>query len=112
MNSKVVQKVLARDTWCWHCGTESGLVIHHRRGRKMGGSKILDRLDNLIRVCAAYNLLMESDANIATQARDMGHKLGSWDGFDTPLFDKGLVAWFILTEKGEKLPSGPPQFLI
>lgn len=112
MNSKVVQKVLARDSWCWHCATESGLVIHHRRNRGMGGSTKLDRADNLIRVCAGYNLAMEAEANVASQARDMGHKLGSWDGFDTPLFDKGLGAWFILTEKGEKLPSQPPQFLI
>jgi hypothetical protein len=78
----------------------------------MGGSKKLDRADNLIRVCAGYNFAMESDPDIAEDAREKKHKLGSWDGFDTPLFDNGLGAWFILTEKGDKLPSQPPQFLI
>jgi len=112
MNSKLVQTIIGRDAWCWHCGTDTGLVIHHRKNRGMGGSKKLDRADNLIRVCAGYNFAMESDPDIAEDAREKKHKLGSWDGFDTPLFDNGLGAWFILTEKGEKLPSQPPQFLI
>lgn len=79
----------------------------------MGGrGNKLDRPENLIRVCAQYNFEMESNANTASQARDYGHKLGSWDGFDTPVFDVSLGSWFILTNDGRKVPSGPPMYLI
>jgi len=78
----------------------------------MGGSKVLDKLSNIIMVCAQYNGQMESDANIANLARDYGHKLGNWDGFDTPVFDKPMERWFIITDDGRKVPSGPPMFLI
>lgn len=110
--AKVYQAVKERDAWCWHCGTETELVLHHRRNRGMGGSIKLDRQDNLIRVCSRYNFEMESNPKIAAEARERGHKLGSWDGFDTPILDVALGKWFILTNDGRKVPSGPPMFLI
>lgn len=78
----------------------------------MGGSKTLDRLDNLIRVCSVYNGLMESDSATATQARDYGHKLGSWDDFNTPVFDNTDWVWYQLDEKGGKTVCEPPNYLI
>jgi len=30
-----------RDPYCVHCGETTDLVIHHRKNRGMGGSKVL-----------------------------------------------------------------------
>ena len=97
---------------CPHCGATTALQIHHRKNRGMGGSKQLDRFDNLLRVCAALNYKMESDAATASEARDMGWKLGNWDGFEMPYFDKVTNKWYQLTEDGRKLQSNPPMYLI
>lgn len=109
---KMSLQLRERDPYCIHCGADDTLQTHHRQNRGMGGSKKLDRLDNLIRICAWLNYMMEQDADVAAEARDMGWKLGSWDGFDTPVFDKTLQTWFILTADGRKVPSTPPMYLI
>lgn len=101
-----------RDGHCWHCGQEEGLVLHHRMNRGMGGrGKSLDKYENLIRVCTSYNMLMESDSRTAKQAREWGHKLGSWDDFDTPCFDVTENRWYLLDEKGNKHDTGERQSL-
>lgn len=97
---------------CPHCGATDGLQVHHRKNRGMGGSKILDRFENLIRVCAQLNYAMESDAIQASEARDMGWKLGQWDGFDMPYFDRPAGQWFLLTKDGQKVPVDAPMYLI
>lgn len=112
MKPKLIQQLRDRDTHCYHCGQTNDLVPHHRRNRAMGGSKLLDKLSNLILVCSAYNGAMEADATIASQARDFGHKLGQWDNFDTPVFDKVSRRWFMITDNGDKIETVPPQFLI
>ena len=109
---KMSLQLRERDPYCWHCGESDTLQVHHRRNRGMGGSIKLDRFDNLIRVCAWLNYAMEQNADIAAEAREMGWKLGQWDGFDTPVFDKTLVKWFILTQDGRKVESAPPMYLI
>lgn len=109
---KMSLQLRERDPYCIHCGADDTLQTHHRQNRGMGGSKKLDRLDNLIRICAWLNYMMEQDADVAAEARSMGWKLGSWDGFDTPVFDKTMQAWFILTADGRKVPSTPPMYLI
>lgn len=101
-----------RDPYCLHCGADTELQVHHRRNRGMGGSKTLDRYDNLIRICAWLNYQMEQNADIATEARDMGWKLGQWDGFDNPVFDKMQGKWFTLTSTGTKVETSPPMYLI
>ena len=104
-------QVKARDTHCWHCGTTDDLQVHHRQNRGMGGrGKLLDRTDNLVLVCAAYNYAMESNAEVAKLARERGHKLGSWDGFDTPILDVPTGIWFILTSDGRKVKGLPRHF--
>lgn len=112
MKKSLLITLLRRDHYCWHCGTNFDLVPHHRMNRGAGGSKVLDRPDNLLLVCAGYNWEMEADAKILTRARELGHKLRRTDEFSTPAFDNYAQQWFILTEEGEKLAtdSGTPQF--
>jgi hypothetical protein len=55
---------------------------------------------------------MESDAGVATEARSQGWKLGQWDGFDTPVFDKMQQKWWLFDEKGNKFETSPPMFLL
>lgn len=111
LSNKLMNSLRARDSHCWHCGATEGLVPHHRRNRGIGGSKNLDRLDNLMLVCGIYNGLMESDADIAQQARKFGHKLGQWDGFEHPAYDQITDIWFELSQAGTKHQSTPPQYL-
>tara|TARA_R110000772_G_C13181560_1_gene428090 strand:- start:437 stop:775 length:339 start_codon:yes stop_codon:yes gene_type:complete len=106
-----LRKIRERDAYCVHCGADSGLQIHHRRNKQMGGSKLLDRLDNLLRVCAELNYAMEADAAIAASAREMGWKLRQWDGFDTPVFDSVQDKWFVLDKQGGKTESNSSDSL-
>ena len=46
----------------------------------------------------------------AKLARQRGHKLGSWDGFDTPILDVPTGNWFILTSDGRKVKGLPKHF--
>jgi len=100
--------VEARDQACWHCGREDELQVHHRRNRGMGGTKgktadATNSPQNLIRVCADYNYLMEANARVAAQARGWGHKLGSWEDASKPVFDCASFTWYVLTHEGEKV---------
>lgn len=104
LSKALLKKLQERDKWCWHCGS-TDLVPHHRKNRQAGGSKLLDRLDNIILVCAQYNGLMESDADVAEQARKFGHKLRSWEEFRTAVFDRPSGTWYVLGEEGEKWTS-------
>lgn len=78
----------------------------------MGGSKVLDSLQNVILVCSQYNGLMESDANVANQARDNGHKLSKFLAPSEPCFDIVFGKWYYLDTKGEKHETEPPSYLI
>lgn len=111
LSRKQIIQLRERDPYCYHCG-EYETVPHHRRNRAMGGSKILDRLDNLIMVCAEYNGNMESNAHIASQARDFGHKLGQWDGFEMPVFDQLSKIWYQLGNDGSRATCDAPNYLI
>lgn len=112
--SKILQLVRDTHSYCPHCGADTGLQIHHRANRGMGGrpKNSMDRFDNLLRVCPALNYQMESNPDVAATAREMGWKLGQWDGFDTPYFDKVVSKWYLLTQDGRKLETTPPQYLI
>ncbi len=107
-----LRRAVEAHPYCPHCGATNGLQTHHRANRGMGGSKAMDRFDNYLRVCAALNYAMESDAAVAAEARDMGWKLGKWDGFDSPYFDRVAMRWFYLTENGQKIACDPPNYLI
>lgn len=112
MNQRLRKQIEDRDQHCWHCGATDELVLHHRKNRQMGGSKNLDRADNLIRVCAAYNFAMEAQPVIAERAREFGHKLESWREFSDAVFDMAEGRWYFLTQDGRKDYTNPPAYLI
>jgi hypothetical protein len=78
----------------------------------MGGSKLIDTPQNLIRVCQNYNLLMESDPQTAAEAREYGHKLQSWRDISDPVFDTPNLTWYKLTEDGDRVATEAPSYLI
>ena len=96
--------ILERDPHCYHCGQSEDLVIHHRRNKGMGGSKLLDTPDNLMAVCSRYNGEMESVAGVAAQARQWGHKLPVWVSLNEPVFDVAGGWWFLLPD-GSRVES-------
>ena len=112
VSDRVRRQIEARDSHCWHCGTQQNLQIHHRRNRGFGSSKLLDTPQNLIRVCAAYNYAMEANANTAADAREFGHKLQSWRDITDPVFDQSELTWYKLTEDGDRVKTEAPSYLI
>lgn len=112
MKSSDIQKLRDRDLHCWHCGATSDLVPHHRANRGMGGFKVYDTLQNVIMICAIYNGLMESNAAVAKEARDLGHKLSKYQSPTQPVFDNWSRLWYFLDDKGNKVVTEPPSYLI
>jgi hypothetical protein len=55
---------------------------------------------------------MESDAAVANQARDLGHKLSKFASPSAAVFDNVQKKWFYLDEKGNKFETEPPSYLI
>ncbi len=53
-------------------------------------------------VCSFYNGAMESDAAVAAKAREQGHKLSQWQGFDEAVFDNYSQSWYRLLDTGQK----------
>jgi hypothetical protein len=102
--AKIRKLIEARDDHCYHCGDTEELQIHHRRNRGMGGSKLLDTPDNLMRVCGRYNFAMEADPHIALQARAWNHKLPVWEKKNLPVFDRA-GGWWYLHADGSKSRS-------
>jgi len=69
----------------------------------VGGSKLLDGLDNLMLVCAFWNGEMESTSADAASARGWGHKIPAWQTSDMPVFDLVKHRWYTLLENGTKV---------
>jgi len=113
VNKATRDKVLARDGGsCYHCGETEAISIQHRQNRGMGGSKLQDRLDNLIVLCSAMNLAIESDSTQADYAREHGWKLNSWDDYSAPVFRAETLKWYQLGIKGELSQVDAPSWLI
>ena len=104
VTTKLRQILEQRDPYCLHCGDEDTLQVHHRKGRGMGGrpKNSLDRLDNLLRVCAWLNYQMEANWKIAQHAREKGWKLSQSDDMAKPVFDTMQSTWYLLREDGTK----------
>jgi hypothetical protein len=100
MRPKEFRKILDRQGGvCPHCGTTEGLVPHHRKNRKMGGSRRLEVPSNVLAVCSQLNGLMESDAQTAEWARGRGWKLRNHDDpASTPIKDNTTNSWWLLDD--------------
>lgn len=99
-------KVLERDVCCWHCGRmDETLVPQHRINRGMGGSKLLDTPSNLIALCSASNVLMESDSEFREKSLMNGWKLERYKFPEqTPVYDFMKGDWFLIDNDWNKTP--------
>lgn len=100
--NQAIQLAIKMHWYCPHCGDTDTLQTHHRKNRGMGGTpkRSLDRFDNLLRVCAELNFLMESNPEMAKQAREYGWKLRQYESFAKPYFDIVAQKWFELSIDG------------
>ena len=109
ITAHVRKKLKTRDPYCLHCGDDANLVVHHRKNRQMGGSKLLDHYSNLLMVCESYNFRMEASEVIAEDARKFGHKLSSWQDFSEPVYDECDGNWYVLNDDGTKSVVDSPE---
>jgi len=110
MKSKEFQKYLKRDGYCLHCGATEALSPNHRAGRGMGGSKVLDRPANVVILCSAMNLLIESEASVAKLALSRGWKLYRWQSpEEQPVYDAVQGVWFYLDNDFNRVEWTDPK---
>lgn len=106
MNRRQFAPYLARDMHCF-CGClgrEETYVPNHRASRGMGGSKLLDRPSNVMVMCSELNGLIESNADLAEQARAYGWKLHRWQvPEDEPIYDRTTGEWFLLDNEYNRI---------
>ena len=58
---------------CTACGTVA-VDIHHLEGRKIGGSKNKDFIENLIALCRRCHIKAETDKNFNNQLKELNKK--------------------------------------
>jgi len=105
MTPKQFKLYLDRDqSRCYHCGiTGDQLIPQHRAGRGMGGSKIRNRISNIIVFCSNANGALESDPEFAQLGRELGWKLSAYeDPTTTPIFEAWSGSWWILNDEGSR----------
>lgn len=93
----------------WHfegvCDLET-LVPHHRVNRGMGGRASLNRLSNLVWLCAVVNGLIESSAEWAVGARVRGIKLSGHAEPSRERVRHAVHGWCLLTDDGAVVEVG------
>ena len=104
ISAKVKKLIRERDQYCWHCGSDTDLVIHHRRNRGSGGSKNpeINQPSNLMLICWYWNQAIESHYQSAEWSRMWGHKIASWQDYSHPVFDRYAMGWYVLKNDGSK----------
>ncbi len=101
----------ARDQHCvWHgpsCDPDL-LVPQHRSGRGMGGSRLKNHLSNGVAMCSIVNGLIESDAELAAEARRRGIKISLHaDTAAVPVEYPGGRIYYLLDDgTREEAPDG------
>lgn len=101
MNKKTFQKLLDRDKACLHCGlVDDTLILNHRGNRGMGGFKAANNPANLIVLCSAMNLKIESNAVYANLALDYGWKISKHaDPLIQPVYSVVDGEWWLLDDE-------------
>lgn len=88
------------------------LVVHHRKGRGMGGVKSRNRVANGLLVCDAFNTRVEQDADYARQARNYGWLLRTDNEIETvPVWIPWLQRSVYLDNHGHYLSEGSHQIV-
>lgn len=97
MKPKDFQKLVARDSYCLHCGETEALAPNHRANRGMGGSKVADVPSNLVLLCSMLNGQIEADDRWARMAESYGWKVSKWADWRTiPITDTLTGESFLL----------------
>lgn len=102
-------EIFVRDGWrCYHCGASDQLSPHHRINRGMGGSKNpqLNAPSNIIALCWAVNMQLETTPVIAELGRKFGWKLTrGQDPLAVPVWDAQAQQWYRLDDEYGRTPT-------
>ena len=101
MTPKQFEKYLQRDFYrCPHCGDDTTLIPQHRKNRGMGGSKLRDVPSNILVLCSWANNFAETSPTFASECREKGWKLESWQNpLTEPFLDECDGFWYLLDDK-------------
>lgn len=108
------ETVFDRDHYkCAVCGDPSGIVVHHRINRGMGGDPkgVMNRLSNLLTLCTFCNGAAESLPSFAESCRRDGVKLRH--GVETlkvPVRYGWTGEWRLLDDDGNAMLVGEVLF--
>ena len=113
--SPLYRKLFDRDQGCvWHgagCDPVT-LVPQHRGGRGIGGDKSRDkerdRLSNLVVLCSELNGLIETDPELASEARKRGIKISKFIDPTTMYLDHARYGVVYLDDAGGWRPQETP----
>lgn len=98
---KARKTVYERDGFkCCACGSVFELTLQHRKNKGMGGSKLLDGVENLLTMCHGCNTALESDARYAETGRRNGWKLTTGEPFDKPVYFAWAREWRVINPEG------------
>ena len=91
-------RLVARDTYCLHCGEDEAVSPNHRINRGMGGKHAkAEQPAKYVLRCSWLNERIEGSGFFRDLAIDNGWKLESWqDPTQEPVFDACSGDWFVL----------------
>jgi len=106
--------VLLRDGhWCQMCGRSVVNVessVHHRINRGMGGSALLERASNLLRLCGSGTTLCHGwITEHPVHAEEIGWQIPKLSGRDpstVPILT--IRGWVLLDDEGDSTPWSEP----
>ena len=99
MTPKEFARLVARDSYCLHCGATEALAPNHRANRGMGGSKLMNVPSNYALICSSLNGLIESDHRWQQLAIESGWKVSRYaDWREIPVWDSMAGVWYLLKD--------------
>lgn len=93
-------KLIARDSYCLHCGEDEAVSPNHRINRGMGGKHAkAEQPANYVLICSWLNERIEGSGFFRDLAIENGWKLESWqDPTKEPVFDACRGEWYLLND--------------